>query len=271
MKNLKFSLLALVSMVLMLSACKNDNSKEPEPGPTPIPIGEKCKASDYPQVTIGTQIWMAENYRCSKYDTESEAYKNGMYLVPTSEDGVFTPYYTDASDKSKWRSYGMSLTDKQIKKLGYIYNWAAAVGVAEDGRHQTSKFIGNRQGICPNGWHVPSRAEWQTLYDYIYKDKSLSSNTVGKYLKTTSGWHQGVNGLNSYGFAVLPAGYANESGVVGYVGSNAEFWTADTEHGLSPSFYGRDAYFITFSDQTDDLKITYYTKIYGRSVRCLRD
>ncbi|MCQ2361400.1 MAG: hypothetical protein MJ009_08020, partial [Paludibacteraceae bacterium] len=90
------------------------------------PTSEKCKASDYPQVTIGTQTWMAENYRCSKYDTESEAY-NASWLtdntIPTSEDYTYTPYYTDASDKSKWKTseYAGNLTDEQIEKLGYLY------------------------------------------------------------------------------------------------------------------------------------------------------
>ncbi|MCQ2351759.1 MAG: hypothetical protein MJ003_07315, partial [Paludibacteraceae bacterium] len=79
--------------------------------------GEKCKASDYPQVTIGTQVWMAENYRCSRYDTESEAYKEGRYIIPTSGSLVYTPYYTEVSDTSKWdrdskKIYGVNLKDE---------------------------------------------------------------------------------------------------------------------------------------------------------------
>ncbi len=231
---------------------------------------EKCKASDYPQVTIGTQTWMAENYRCSKYDTESEAYKEGRYTVPTSEDYTFTPYYTDASDKSKWGSaeYAGNLTEAQVAKLGYLYNWAAAVGVA-DGQKQTTAFSGNRQGICPNGWHIPTRAEWQTLVNYIEKTDGKGTNTASKHLKTTSGWYSGDSsykpGLDTYGFAALPAGYADGSRV-NIVGVSTYFWTATPNE--SDSYYAYSRYLYYNNDYLYD---TIYGKDIGSSVRCLRD
>ncbi len=231
---------------------------------------EKCKASDYPQVTIGTQVWMAENYRCSKYDTESEAYKEGRYTIPTSKNYTYTPYYTDASDKNKWDkeyNYSDNLTDAQVKKLGYLYNWAAAVGVADGGK-QTTDFTGNRQGICPNGWHVPSRAEWQTLYDYIYNDKSLTSNEVGKYLKTTSGWYQNGNGLDSYGFAALPAGDASGSEMhyvkVNDVGFNVSYWSS-----VSPDSGSAYNHTLRYSDDHLTERVGCFDFAY--SVRCLKD
>lgn len=236
---------------------------------------EKCKASDYPQVTIGSQVWMAENYHCSMYDTQSEAY-NASWLtnntIPTSESYIYTPYYTDASDKSKWDSYskqyGVNLTEAQIEKLGYLYNWAAAVGVA-DGQKQTATFSGNRQGICPNGWHVPSEAEWQTLYDYIYSAQKLTSSAVGKYLKTTSGWYSGDShykpGLDTYGFAALPAGSASGSSV-GDVGYITDFCTATPSESSSNYAYGRYLHY-----RSDNLVEGYVYKNGGRSVRCLKD
>ncbi|MCQ2360839.1 MAG: hypothetical protein MJ009_05110 [Paludibacteraceae bacterium] len=237
---------------------------------TPTPAGEKCNASDYPQVTIGTQVWMAENYRCSKYDTQSEAY-NATWLtnntVPTSEDYTYAPYYADASDKSKWNKdydYSDNLTDAQVKKLGYLYNWAAAVGVA-DGEEQTTEFSGKRQGICPNGWHVPSRAEWQTLENYIEMTDGKGTATAGKHLKTTSGWYGYGSGLDTYGFAALPAGYADGSSVYN-VGYHTYFWTATPDESYSGYAYYRILnYFIGYlSDYSVD-------KYLGLSVRCLRD
>jgi len=240
----------------------------------PSTPAEKCKASDYAQVTIGTQTWMAENYRCSKYDTQSEAY-NAKWLtnntIPTSNDAVYTPYYADASDKSKWYSteYAGNLTDAQVAKLGYLYNWAAAVGVENGYDYGTTPFTGNRQGICPNGWHVPTKAEWQTLYDFIYKAQSLTSNQVGKYLKTTTGWYSGDEyykpGTDTYGFAALPAGYAYGSSV-SYVGSGTYFCTDTPGESYSGSAYGR---YLSYYD--DYLGSYDYDKYYGRSVRCLRD
>ncbi len=243
--------------------CLMDNES-----PTPTPTEEKCKASDYPQVTIGIQVWMAENYRCSKYDTQSEAYKEGRYTIPTSESSVFTPYYTDASDKSKWylKGFASNLKEEQVAKLGYLYNWAAAVGVA-DIEKQTTAFSGNRQGICPNGWHVPSREEWQTLVDYIEKTDVKGTDTAGKHLKTTSGWYSGVSdykpGLDTYGFAALPASNANGS-IVSDVGDGTYFWTATLWGSKNASclyiFYNND-YLGNGGFDTNG----------GHSVRCLKD
>ncbi|MCQ2370406.1 MAG: hypothetical protein MJ007_08065 [Paludibacteraceae bacterium] len=150
MKTLRFISIALAGVLLVLSACKKDNGKEPTPTDK---VTDAC-GNTYPAVKIGEQYWMAENLRCDKYANQSEAYREGRYTIPTSNHRIFTPYYTDASDKRIWNSYsekyGKNLTDNQVAKLGYQYNWAAAVGVA-DGQKQTTAFSGNRQGICPTG------------------------------------------------------------------------------------------------------------------------
>lgn len=256
-----------------------DPDPDPDPKPDPTPAGEKCKASDYTTVKIGTQTWMAENYRCSKYDTESEAY-NASWLtnhtLPTSASMMYAPFYVNATDKSKWDNdsktkYSVKLTDAQIDQLGYLYNWAAAVGAENGYTYGTKSFA--RQGICPNGWHVPTKEEYQTLYDYIYKAKSLKANQVGKYLKTTSGWYDNNNseqypqGLDTYNFAGLPAGYAETGGSVKYVGSTTSFWTTapdDTEareaycYGLSYS----NEYFYQYKGSDKDQ---------AKSVRCLKN
>ncbi|MCQ2360613.1 MAG: hypothetical protein MJ009_03920 [Paludibacteraceae bacterium] len=230
---------------------------------------EKCDASDYPQVIIENQIWMAENYRCSKYDTESEAYKEGRYTIPTSESAVYSPYYTDASDRSKWNGdsktiYGVNLSDTQVEKLGYLYNWAAAMGYTESqAKSQTDSHIDILQGICPNGWHMPTDEEWQTLQDNIEKIQGKGSNTAGKHLKAISGWYNNDNGLDSYSFTALPAGYALGSSVSS-VGKYAYFWTT-TPYGIN-SIYAYYRYIISqylFSDYND--------KKYGQSVRCLKN
>jgi len=270
-------LLLFAVLLALLAGCEKDNTttSDPTPTPTPTPVvpeGEKCKASDYKTVKIGTQTWMAENYRCSKYDTESNAY-NGDWLndhrLTSSATMTGAPYYTNATDKSKWNNdsktvYGVNLSDDQVDNLGYLYSWAAAVGVKNG--YTSGKRSLPYQGICPNGWHVPTKDELQTLYDYIYKAQGLTSNQVGKYLKTTSGWYNDGNGKDTYGFAALPAGSA-EDGVVRNVGYNIGLWTNtpdEIESSIACSF-GINCnydYFSTFAASSkDDLK----------SVRCLKD
>lgn len=272
MKTVKFISIALAGALLVLSACRKESSKEPSPTDQ---VTDAC-GNTYQVVKIDKQCWMAENLRCNKYDTQSEAY-NASWLtnntIPTPEGVVDTPYCTDASDKNNWNSdsktrYGVDLTDAQVEKLGYLYNWAAAVGIA-NGKEQATAFSVNRQGICPNGWHVPSKAEWQTLYDYIYNEKSLKSNTVGKYMKTTSGWYNGVfdykPGLDIYGFAVLPAGNASGN-IVSNVGYSAYFHTSTPKEVGNSDAYGLSLYY-----NYDYLNNNHGDKAYGRSVRCVKD
>lgn len=256
-------LLLFACLLALLAGC----SKKEEP----IPANEKCKASDYPQVTIGTQTWMAENYRCSQYDTESEAYKDGRKTISTSNDGTYGSYYTNSTDKSKWKSmeYSGNLSNTQIDKIGYGYSWAAAVGLS-DGKSQIAAFSGNRQGICPNGWHVPTNAEWQSLYDFIKSEQIfIYFDMVAKHLKSTSGWYSGDSdykpGLDTYGFSALPAGYAYGSSVY-HVGFSTDFWTATPSEYVSSLVYNR--YLIYYEDGLND---THFDKGYGQSVRCLKD
>lgn len=216
-----------------------------------LKIPEKCKASDYSQVVIGSQIWMAENYRCSKYDTGSEAY-NASWLtnntIPTTVVDQSTPYYLDAADMSMWNdNYSNSLSRTQISKLGYLYNWSAVVGI-DKLETQTESFSGDRQGICPNGWHVPSLDEISELLDYVG-----GADVAGAKLKTMSGWFKDGNGTDDYGFAALPANV-----------DRMEMWSSSYFHSYSTYacqiISGRDRAFLHMDFNT----------AFARSVRCVK-
>ncbi len=207
----------------------------------------------YNCVKIGSVYWMAENMRCNKYDTQSE--RAGATLS-TSSSSTYAPYYTDGRNATT--EYSGNLTSEQRSKLGYLYNWAAAVGLASESaaKSQTSSFSGNRQGICPNGWHVPTDAEWDTLENYV-------GSNAGKKLRSTSGWYNGGNGTDEYSFVALPAGYVLWSSV-DYVGSNASFWS--TTPCNSSTAYAR---YLDYDD--DDLGWGNNGKDRARSVRCIRN
>ncbi len=222
----------------------------------------------YKYVEIGNQVWLAENMRCNKYDTQSE--RPGATLS-TSSSSTYAPYYKDASNTYIWDSFKYSggLSNEQIEKLGYLYNWAAAVGLASESaaQNQASNFSGNRQGVCPNGWHIPTEAEWDALKAYIEETDGKGGATAGKHLKTTSGWYSGDSdykaGVDTYSFAALPAGYAYGS-TVSNVGYNANFWTA-TPNSSYNAYYRSLSYFIDF------LCGGSISKFYARSVRCVKD
>lgn len=173
--------------------------------------------------------------------------------IGTSNTKVYTPYYTAIPNSCK-PSY---MTDEQFGKQGYMYNWAAVVGLS-NGTSQSTAFTGNRQGLCPNGWHIPSVAEWNTL-----RDKLGGGYIAGKKMKSSTGWKSGgYTGEDDYGLMVLPAGYA-EGSYVGNVGSGANYDLSDATNTYSA--YGR-----TLSFDTNTLIEGSGGKEYAYSVRCIQ-
>lgn len=202
----------------------------------------------YTSKKIGTQVWMLQNMRCDTYDTQSE--RAGETLSSKYD-------YINASDKSRWKDSYSGLDNSQVSQLGYIYHWWAAVGL-EFSDYET-EITGRRQGICPNGWHLPTDAEWKTLENF------LGSSTAGKMLKTTSGWFSSGNGTDAYSFAALPAGYGYST--VEGVGSYACFWTA------TPSSDRDDTAIARGLEYNNDKmkKYQYEFKPVNLSVRCVKN
>jgi len=108
-------------------------------------------------------------------------------------------YQTDNSwcynnDNSKCREYGR------------LYDWKTA------------------RTVCPAGWHLPSRAEWDNLVRAAGGDVA-----AGTKLKSRSGWDGKGNGTDDYGFSAPPGGWRNAAGQSFAGGKNGYWWT-DTEH-----------------------------------------
>lgn len=177
----------------------------------PQEVTDACGIT-YPVVKIGKQYWMAENMRCNKYSPNSDAEESIRSVdIETSESAVFTHYYAP-------------VTSGKDAIYGYYYNWAAAVGV-KDGKNPTSSYSSvNRQGICPDGFHIPGSAEYQTLNDVAAgEDKQ-----PGTHLKSEDGWNEYGDGDNSTGFNAFPAGHANGDEVT-QVSEYTYFWTAESD------------------------------------------
>ena len=260
-----FTITTIITLTLLavLSGCKKDYPSNKHSVGT---VKDIC-GNTYNYVKIGEQYWTAENMRCNKYDTQSEM----AGATISTEDGS-APYYKDASSKSNWESteYAISLTNEQISTLGYLYNWAAAVGV-ETGDKQTSGFSSKRQGICPNGWHVPNIAEWSILLTYVEKNKG--AGTAGTHLKSASGWYNKDSnykaGLDTYGFTALPSGYAEDSKVSlgeGFVGRDAFFWTSTPDNA-----YNALSLYLFYADENIHTYSGDNNKSIGFSVRCVKN
>lgn len=234
--------------------------------PPPAIVVDNC-GNKYGWVKIGDQYWMSENMRCYKYGSKSE-WTSDDELKP-SETTTMNPYYLNASDKKNWYKdvYAKELSADQIAKLGYLYNWAAAMGFSSEAeaKAQTSEFSGKRQGICPDGWHVPSLDEWSAFKNFIEKTDGKGEKTAGKHLKSKSGWKNGEgNGVDTYSFNALPAFYTDKSNVVNYVGLEAMFWVTRPTN-------ANEAFVFDIKAELSELAAGNYKKYGALSVRCIWD
>ena len=192
----------------------------------------------YKTVKIGDQEWMAENLN----------------------------YEVKKIDKTTIRSKCYENSVDSCEKYGRYYTWTAAIDSIslyekyslECGSKKVCLTLNNEkiQGICPNGWHLPSRGEWETL------SKFVGYSNAGTILKSM--W-ENWNGTDSFGFSVLPLGVV-ENGSVGYIGERAYFWTRTDENNITV----RSALF--FASRSD---IQYYpsskSAVEAIMVRCVKD
>ena len=207
----------------------------------------------YNTVMIGIQCWMKENLRTTRY-----------------ANGVNIPMGSTYSNTDPYR-YAPDNNNSNVSTYGYLYNWAAVM----NGDSSSFANPSGVQGICPNGWHVPSDAEWTQLTNYVGSQTQYrcdnSSVKIAKALASTTGWlssdetcEVGNNPStnNATGFSALPAG--GYGGNYGNFGRNTRFWSAtESDDG--------DAYYRMLANHEAFVYRNYYQKFFSTSVRCLRD
>lgn len=208
----------------------------------------------YNTVQIGNQCWMKENLRTTHYASSIE--------IPLGSSATHHDYSA--------QRYYPNDNAELVGTYGYLYNWAAVMNGASSSTANPSGV----QGICPNGWHVPSDSEWTQLTDYVSIHSAYLCNNdmsnLGKALAAATGWNSytttcaiGNNPStnNSTGFSALPAGLSLSTNF----GNVADFWSATEETDNLHACIR-----ILRYNQGNVTKYTYY-KHYGFSVRCVRD
>jgi uncharacterized protein (TIGR02145 family) len=198
----------------------------------------------YRTVKIGDQVWMAENLN----------YDPGQ----------------GGSDENKYDwSWCYNNEPKNCDVAGRLYTWAAAIDsvkLANDiekpcvcGFYKECHNIEPVQGICPKGWHLPSRSEWDTLFKTVH-----GWSTAAAKLKAQSGWNGKGNGDDSFGFTAIPSGIRTFSQRFDHVGHYAYFWS-------STDYYGSSAYGIYLIDYDRSRYEKQLSKDSGYSIRCVKD
>jgi uncharacterized protein (TIGR02145 family) len=210
------------------------------------------EGNKYATVQIGSQCWMAENLKTGTY-------KNGTAIPYVSGNdswtGLTTGAYVWPDNSSSWKDL-----------YGALYNGYAAI---------------DQNGLCPEGWHVPTVDDWVALTDFVggllspYGDKLKSCRQVnspmGGECNTNEHprWEDGYTvygyyGTDNYGFSALPAGY--RSGYDGNIytpGHNGIWWSSTPTTNFLASLG------LNFS--LSEIMLQNKALNNGISVRCIKD
>lgn len=198
----------------------------------------------YNTVTIGTQVWMKENLKVTKF-------RDGTPITNVTADGTWVGLTSGA-----YCDYNNDVTNVAI--YGRLYNFYAVV---------------DSRNLCPSGWHVPSDTEWKTLEMYLGMSQTEAdkydtwrgTNEGGKLKETgTTHWTNPNNGAtNSSGFLGLPGGQRGGYGNFGSIGIEAQWHTS------TPT--GGDGYRRSLYNSLSTINRYSTWKLCGYSVRCIKD
>lgn len=188
----------------------------------------------YYTITIGTQVWMAENLKTTSYcngESVPNITDNTGWIALTT--GAYCNYNNDVTISTTY---------------GRLYNWYA---------------LNDNRKIAPTGWHIPTYAEWTTLTTYLGGD-SIAGGQL-KEIGTTHWYSPNAGASNQTGFTALPGGCRDSDGTFQYNPGNG-FWWSSTEDGTYGAYY-----LIMYFNSSYANRSSSYDKISGYSVRCIKD
>jgi uncharacterized protein (TIGR02145 family) len=194
MKNFQIKYQLFLICISVLVACSQDTMKE---------ILEEedkyCESLDsiidlrdgqtYKIVTIGEQVWFAENLR----------YKGNIPNITQNNEW----YNFHLNAKPALCQYNNNHVNGQVH--GYLYNWYAV----------------NSENLCPPGWHIPGADEWEKLTEELGEIYN-----IGPKLKSTEGWSTGYNGTNTSCFNAKPSGSRMDGGDFAFLADKFYCWSS---------------------------------------------
>jgi uncharacterized protein (TIGR02145 family) len=186
------------------------NKVIPVSDPDPYTTVKDANGNVYTTLKIGNQVWMAENFRATKY----------IDGTPISSDSNW-----NNAASPKYCFYNNAADSQLVNKYGALYNWYVVSPA-------------NPKKLAPQGWHVPSDAQWDTLLNYLIAqgynwDGSDTGNKIAKSLAARTDWAvdstPGTIGCdltknNTTGFSALPGGHRSGSGA--FYAKDAVWWSS---------------------------------------------
>lgn len=185
----------------------------------------------YKTVTIGNQVWMAENLKTTKYN-----------------DGTDIPNVTGLTEWKNLYTPGFCWYDNNVtykSTYGALYNWYAAA---------TGK-------LCPVGWRIPSTDQWTVLTTYLGGEYLAGDKLKEEGNEHWKNFNDAAN--NASGFTALPGG-ARIDGQFTFIEKSGAWWT-------STSYNEDNAYLREMDDIVVEVMTGYLSKKEGFSVRCIKN
>jgi len=222
MKHTDAKISAILILGLFLAGCRLQSVRD-------------IDGNRYKTVSIGTQKWLKENLKTTKFNDGTE-----IPLVP--DPGTWTELTSPA-----YCWYNNDEANKDV--YGALYNWHAV----------------NTGKLCPEGWHVSADSEWVKLIVFL-QEKEFSEDTGNKLKEAgTTHWKSPNSGAtNESGFTALPGGYRSFNGAFTYLGISGYWWS-------STQFMESNVYFYNLRYKFRIIYKYISNKSNGFSVRCIKD
>lgn len=188
----------------------------------------------YETVKIGSQLWMAKNLRTTHY-------LNGDLIGTTSPSTL--DISGESSPRYQWAYNG---DENNVSAYGRLYTWYA---------------VTDSRKVCPSGWHVSTDTEWTTLINYLG-----GGDVAGGKLKETgtSHWQSpNAGATNESCFTALPGGTRSMDGTFYYI-RESTYWWSSTEFNTNEAW-------ARYNNIDDYVGRYQFNKLYGNSVRCVKD
>jgi uncharacterized protein (TIGR02145 family) len=249
--------ITLAAVAFLPVGCEKADDVDNE---SPLSTLSDYDGNSYYTTKIGDQWWMASNLKTTHFADGSD-----ILLVEGISD------WDTLAAETKAYCYYNNDGNTEAFTFGALYTWAAALNGAESLDNNPSGI----QGVCPDGWHMPSDSEWKELEMHLGMTQVDSDTTgprglyVGSKLAVSKDlWSDGTlknnNEFGTSGFMALPGGGRRYDGTFGNVGENANFWSA-TESNEAKA-WSRHIY-----SEYSTVHRYRSVKSDGFSVRCVKD
>jgi len=221
---------------------------------------------------------------CTEIISEPNSSNSGFIIYGDPIDYVNERYQTIKIGEQIWFAKNLNynvagskcysnVPDYYCAKYGRLYNWATAMNLPQKCNNTLSTSDADctintpHQGLCPNGWYIPTNADWDKLIRFVEGNISTSSphvgTTAGRYLRAQYGWWC-YAGEDKYGFAALPSGFGKSDGSF-YNASYEGSWWSTNENGSGVarvmSSFCSDSVHLNYNIQKSNLL----------SIRCFRN